>query len=328
MYHQWEQPQKPKMNGLISNFKFRQQRYEEWWRLINRSNQEWNTSRKPPENESNDWLLNHQSYVSQCSNADVPFSYEEDVKSENSESTSQEACDVTLQELQKMAPNQKVNVRATLSKGTKEPKKIETKSGKALAVKEDCILEDGSDTMKIHIWEPLFAQLTNNKAYYFKNLTLRYFAGSKFLSTNKNTTHNEDSTTLQKLVGPEMLTNPDKEIVASEVKFISNLNISLACQIYKKRVGDESGESVRCQNCKVQRVKNCKREGSVKICIQDRDAELWLTAFTNELVELLKKTTKSLESTEDDIEDALMGLTDIKFKYNCKGNIVQEIRSQ
>lgn len=125
-----------------------------------------------------------------------------------------------------------------------------------------------------------------------------------------------------------MLTNPDKEIVASEVKFISNLNISLACQIYKKRVGDESGESVRCQNCKVQRVKNCKREGSVKICIQDRDAELWLTAFTNELVELLKKTTKSLESTEDDIEDALMGLTDIKFKHNCKENIVQEIRSQ
>lgn len=282
-----------------------------------------------PENESNDWLLNHQSYVSQCSNADVPFSYEEDVKSENSESTSQEACDVTLQELQKMAPNQKVNVRATLSKGTKEPKKIETKSGKALTVTEDCILEDGSDTMKIHIWEPLFAQLTNNKAYYFKNLTLRYFAGSKFLSTNKNTSHNEDSTTLQKLVGPEMLTNPDKEIVASEVKFISNLNIFLACQICKKRVGDESGESVRCQNCKVwQRVKNCKREGSVKICIQDGDAELWLTAFTNELVELLKKTTKSLESTEDDIEDALMGLTDIKFKYNCKKNIVQEIGSQ
>lgn len=82
-----------------------------------------------PENESNDWLLNHQLYVPQCSNTDVPFSYAQDVKSENSESTLQEACDITLQELQKMAPNQKVNVCTTLSTGTKEPKKIETKSG-------------------------------------------------------------------------------------------------------------------------------------------------------------------------------------------------------
>lgn len=47
----------------------------------------------------------------------------------------------------------------------------------------------------------------------------------------------------------------------------------------------------------------------MEICIQDGEAELWLSTFTNELVELLEKTTKSLESTEDDIEDALMGLT-------------------
>lgn len=106
-----------------------------------------------------------------------------------------------------------------------------------MTVKEDCILQDGSDMMEIHIWESLSAQLANNRAYYFKNLTLRYY-------------------------------------------------------------------------------------------IQDGDAKLWLTTFTNELVELLKKTTKSLESTEDDIEDALMGSTDIKFKYNCKRNIVQEIGSQ
>lgn len=108
------------------------------------------------------------------------------------------------------------------------------------------------------------------------------------------------------------------EIVASEVIFISNINIFLACKICKKHVGDESGESVRCQNCKVQQQVDCKREGSVKICIQDGDAELWHTTFKSELVEVLKKTTKSLESTEDVIEDALIGSTDIKFKYNCK----------
>lgn len=271
MYHQWKQPQKPKMNGLISNFNFRQQCYEEWWRLINRSNQQWNTFRKLNhlywwrtlyQYESNDWLLNHQSHVSQCSNADVSFSYVQDVKPENSEATSQEACDVTLQEPQKIAPNQKVNVCATLSMGTKEPKKIETKSGQTLTVKEDCILQDGSDTMEIHIWEPVFAQPMNNKAYYFKNLTLQYYAGSKFLSTNKNTSHTEDSMTLQKLVGPEMLTNPDRDCCKwSEIHFQLK-HISCLSNLQKTALGMSQenqldAKTVKCNNeLKTANVKN------------------------------------------------------------------------
>ena len=103
-----------------------------------------------------------------------------------------------------MAPNQKVNVHATLSMGAQEPNKIETKSSQALSVKEDCILEDETGTMELHIWEPLFTQLKSNKAYYLQNLTLRYYQGSKFLSTNRNTTCSEETTTLKKLVGPEI----------------------------------------------------------------------------------------------------------------------------
>ena len=142
-----------------------------------------------PDDEDNDWLFHQQSYVSQCANADVPFSYVPNfVKSEPSESTSQEASDVSLRELKEMAPNQKVNVPATLSMGAQEPSKIETKSSQALSVKEDCILEDETGTMELHIWKPLFTRLKSNKAYYFQNLTLRYYQGPKFLSTNRNTT--------------------------------------------------------------------------------------------------------------------------------------------
>ncbi|CAH3168510.1 unnamed protein product [Porites lobata] len=75
-----------------------------------------------PDDEDNDWLFNQQSYVSQCANADVPFSYVPNfVKSERSESTSQEASDVSLRELKQMAPNKKVNVHATLSMGAQKP---------------------------------------------------------------------------------------------------------------------------------------------------------------------------------------------------------------
>ena len=179
-----------------------------------------------PDDEDNDWLFNQQSYVSQCVNADVPFSYVPNfVKSEGSESTSQEASDVSLRELKEMAPNQKVNVHATLSMGAQEPNKIETKSSQALSVKEDCILEDETGTMELHIWEPLFTQLKSNKAYYFQNLTLRYYQGSKFLSTNRNTTYSEETTTLKKLVGPEILTNPEREIIASQLKYVASLSI-------------------------------------------------------------------------------------------------------
>ena len=119
-----------------------------------------------PDDEDNDWLFNQQSYVSQCANADVPFSYVPNfVKSERSESTSQEASDFSLRELKEISPNQKVIVHATLSMGAQEPNKIETKSGQALFVKEDCILEDETGTMELHIREPLFKQLKSNKAY-------------------------------------------------------------------------------------------------------------------------------------------------------------------
>ncbi|CAH3176128.1 unnamed protein product, partial [Porites lobata] len=265
-----------------------------------------------PDDEDNGWLFNQQSYVSQCANADVPFSYVPNfVKSERSESTSQEASDVSLRELKEKAPNQKVSVHATLSMGAQGPNKIETKSKlyQALSVKEDCILEDETGTMELHIWEPLFTQLKSNKAYYFQNLTLRYYQGSKFLSTNRNTTYSEETTILKKLVDPEILTNTDREIIASQLKYVASLSIFSACQLCKKRIGDESSE----------------REGSVKLCIQHNESELWLTAFKNEIENLLKNTTASTSSTIDEIEDALISLNDVKLKYNSQRNIVKEV---
>ena len=100
--------------------------------------------------------------------------------------------------------------------------------------------------------------------YYFKNLTLRYYQGTRFLSTTKHTSHTEENKILEKLVGQEILTNPDKDIVARQLKYVANFNIFSACQVCKERIGDGLGESMRCQNCKVrQRIINCKREGSV-----------------------------------------------------------------
>lgn len=119
-----------------------------------------------PDNKDNEWLFNQQSYVSQRVNSDVQFSYVEQGKPEPSDLTSQEASEVSLQELKEMVPNQKVNMYAILSVATKEPNKVETKSSQALSVKEDCISEDNTTMMELHIWELLFSQLKSNKAFY------------------------------------------------------------------------------------------------------------------------------------------------------------------
>ena len=112
-------------------------------------------------------------------------------------------------------------------------------------------------------------------------------------------------------MGPEILTNPEREVIASQLKYVASLRIFSACQLRKKR--------------RRQRIINCRREGSVKLCIQQNESELWLTAFTNEIENLLKNITASMSSTIDEIEDALMSLKDVKLKYNSQRNIVKEV---
>ena len=149
---------------------------------------------------------------------------------------------------------------------------------------------------------------------------------SQALSVKEDCILEDETGTMEQLVGPEILTNPEREIIAGQLKYVASLSIFSACQLCKKRTGDESGESVRCQNCKVrQMIINCRQEGSVKLCIQHNESELWLTAFTNEIENLLKNTTASMSSTIDEIEDALMSLKDVKLKYNSQRKIVKEV---
>ena len=92
------------------------------------------------------------------------------------------------------------------------PTTIDRNSRPALTVKEDCVLEDSTGTLNST------TQLKTNTSYYLKNLTLRCYQGSKFLSTNCHTKFSEEAQTLSTLIGPEVLNTPEKEIVVSHVK--------------------------------------------------------------------------------------------------------------
>ena len=227
------------------------------------------------EQDESDWIFNQHSNVSVAPNSDITSNYKEQLQP--IPSTSQlRSVDISVSQLNTMTPNQKVNVTGTLSLGQKEPNEVLVKSTQQISfVKEDCILEDSTGHTSIHIWSPLISKLKNNYSYRLNNLTVKNFQGNTFLSTSPFTTYSQQEKTLSSLKGPVILEIPEKQIFVGSFKTVSKLSIFLSCQVCIKRITDISGTSVKCQNCPThQKIVDCKREASAKLCVTNEGADL------------------------------------------------------
>lgn len=195
-------------------------------------------------------------------------------------------------------------------------------------VKEDCILEDSTGTATLHIWNPLINQLETGKSYTFTNLTVKYYQGSTFLSTSPLTTATETTVSLEKVMGPDLLRTPEQEITVPNFKFISRLTLFSPCSVCNKRLTDLSSSSTKCQQCGTrQRTTHLTRESSVRICVVHNNADLWLSAFTKDITKLLEAKSLTLNNTVEDIEEAMMNLQNITFKYDSQKNVITDIVS-
>lgn len=262
--------------------------------------------------DESDWIFNQQSNVSVAPNSDITFNYKEQLQP--IPSTSQlPSVDISISQLNTMTPNQKVNVTGTLSLGQKEPKKVLVKSTQETSfVKEDCILEDSTGHTSIHIWNPLISQLKNTYSYHFNNLTVKNFQGNTFLSTSPFTTYTQLQNTLSSLKGPAILETPEKQIFVDNFKLVSKLSIFLSCQVCKKRITDVSGTSVKCQNCSThQKVVDCKKEASAKLCVTNKGADLWLIIFTNTLENLLQQVSSVTQQNTTEVAETLLSASSI-----------------
>ena len=173
----------------------------------------------------------------------------------------------------------------------------------------------------MHIWDPLINNLQSGKSYVFTNLTIKHYQGSTFLATSPLTTASETTQSLEKLVGPGMLQTSKPEITVPNFKFVNRLIIFSPCQVCNKHLNDLSSSSTKCQQCGTrQRTTDLTRQGSIRICVIDNNTDLWLTAFT-------KAKSLSLSDTAEDIEEAMMNLKNITFKYDSQTNIINEIVS-
>ncbi|XP_068677709.1 uncharacterized protein [Montipora foliosa] len=228
-----------------------------------------------------------------------------------------------------MTPNQKVNVTGTLSFSQKEPKKVLVKSTQEVSfVKEDCILEDSTGHTSIHIWSPLITQLKNTYSYRLNNLTVKNFQGNTFLSTSPFTTYTQQVNTLSSFKGRAILETPEKQIFVDSFKLVSKLSIFLSCQVCKKRITDVSRASVKCQNCSThQKVVDCKREASAKLCVANEDADLWLTIFTDTLKNLLQqKSSVTLQNTTEEVAETLLSASNIFITFDPQTNVVSKMQ--
>lgn len=239
--------------------------------------------------KNDELYFNTQSYLHPAASSDTLFSYVEQPKPTQSSPNKQPSLDVSISEIQSLRANQRVNITATITMEDKDPKKVVLKAtGDNSFVKEDCVIEDGTRSIMAHIWTPLIDNIKNGQAYLFKNLTVKKFQGCTFVSTSPHTTVSPTSQTLETLVGPNILENPDLQVTIPNLKFLTRLTVFTSCQVCKKRINDLSTSSIKCHHCGTrQRRSDTTQEASAKFCITYDDQDVWLNIFTPQLCELL-----------------------------------------
>ena len=112
-------------------------------------------------------------------------------------------------------------------------------------------------------------------------------------------------------------------------KFINKLSIFLACQSCKRKITEISQKYIKCKNCGVRQCQaEWKRDASVQVKVELDDKEMWLTAFTDTIEDLLPVSTDlSLISDSDAVEELLMDLRNIHFSYNVNRYMITKVSS-
>ena len=112
------------------------------------------------------------------------------------------ARDITLNEIQTLTRNEKVNVQGHLTLGQNPKKEVIKRNGEKGYVKEDCVIEHHTGSATIHIWDNLLTQLRSGNAYSFQNLSVKNYSGLTLLGTTPTTTFQKVDLQLAEVKGP------------------------------------------------------------------------------------------------------------------------------
>ena len=149
--------------------------------------------------EKEDTIFVYQtSSIVQASSSDVNFlCTAPSTKQGEAKETISSATDITLNEIQTLTRNQKVNVQGHLTLGQNPNKEVIKRNGQKGYVIEDCVIEDRtacSSTIQLYFTllfiqlDDLLTQLESGNTYSFQNLSVKNYSGMTLLDTTPTTT--------------------------------------------------------------------------------------------------------------------------------------------
>lgn len=128
-----------------------------------------------------------------------------------------------------------------------EERQVILHKGKNLA-KVDTLVADGTDTIKLVLWENIIDKVHAGKSYFFKNVKIRIYQDTKFLNTNESTQVEE----IEDLQDVNLTSDKIKEnlLEGCIVAVIIKKNAScIVCNSLIDNVTED--ETITCKNCNV-----------------------------------------------------------------------------
>ena len=108
------------------------------------------------EKDENLFVNNHSTIV-KANSGDMHFKSTQPSTNEPSNSTLPhgKAIEISLDQVNLLTRNQRVNVKGTITMGDAKPKEVTKRNGNSGLVKEDCVIEDQTGHTTIHLWDDM-----------------------------------------------------------------------------------------------------------------------------------------------------------------------------
>ena len=150
------------------------------------------------------------------------------------------------------------------------------------------------------------------------------------ITDQSDTTIKEISMHLDNPKGPQLVTNIQKTVTIQEFIFTDKVSVFMTCQINscKKKMPYVIESPVfTCPSCGTcQKVKGAKKGATAWLCAEIEGKQVWLTAFTDVMENLLAKVNLSIHDTSDKIKEALLTVENITLVIDSVSNFILEVK--
>ena len=269
----------------------------------------------------NSLVFNERSNLLPAKFYEVPFQYKDMGSAASQPSESVQSLPVDIAAIQNIQPN---DVYYYTISGKLELGSNATKQVNGTHMKDDNLIFDKTENIRISLWEPLLSEVVAKQMYEISHLKLRNRGGVNYLTTSPKSTIKimPDDPNIKI---PEDITFDSflASLKVSEVQDVGLKHKYSCCNVCNKKVHDSEirVKSFTCNSCrKSYRILKLGRNIMVSITVLDDNGNPISLTIPKEVL------TKVLgEVKEEEIDDELLDLTDITIEYSKETKLVSKI---